>query len=104
MRHVCPVALPGRKLSRFPAPLWGNGERPPERLDPVQQVNAIHQGRLEWLIPIRVGLVASPYGFGEKLGELRISRGSLDWKPRGRRKTISIQWERSDRLVQETCS
>lgn len=44
------------------------------------------------------------YSDGEKLGELRISRGSLDWKPRGRRKAISIQWERFDRLVQETCS
>lgn len=39
--------------------------RPPkDRADPVEQVNLSHQGRLEWLIPVRVGrMVCSPYGF-----------------------------------------
>ncbi len=37
---------------------------PSSRPDPVDLINASHQGRLERLIPIRVGrMVASPYGF-----------------------------------------
>ena len=34
------------------------------RVDPVEQIKLSHAGRLEWLIPIRVGrMAASPYGF-----------------------------------------
>jgi uncharacterized protein (DUF2252 family) len=34
------------------------------RADPVQLINESHRGRLEWLIPCRVGrMTASPYGF-----------------------------------------
>jgi uncharacterized protein (DUF2252 family) len=37
---------------------------PPARPDPVDLINASHQGRIERLIPIRVGrMAASPYGF-----------------------------------------
>jgi uncharacterized protein (DUF2252 family) len=37
---------------------------PSNRPDPVDMINASHQGRVEHLIPIRVGrMVASPYGF-----------------------------------------
>jgi uncharacterized protein (DUF2252 family) len=37
---------------------------PPGRRDPVDQVRESHEGRLEWLVPIRVGrMAASPYGF-----------------------------------------
>ena len=37
---------------------------PDDRPDPVEQIIESHQGRLEWLIPLRVGrMVASPYGF-----------------------------------------
>ena len=37
---------------------------PAHRVDPVAQIKLAHQGRLERLIPIRVGrMVASPYGF-----------------------------------------
>ena len=35
-----------------------------DRPDPVQLINESHRGRLEWLIPVRVGrMTASPYGF-----------------------------------------
>jgi len=35
-----------------------------QRPDPVDQVIAANQGRLEWLIPVRVGrMIASPYAF-----------------------------------------
>jgi uncharacterized protein (DUF2252 family) len=34
------------------------------RPDPVEQIKQSHKGRLDWLVPIRVGrMVASPYGF-----------------------------------------
>jgi uncharacterized protein (DUF2252 family) len=37
---------------------------PADRPDPVQQIEAAHEGRQEWLIPVRVGrMVASPYAF-----------------------------------------
>jgi uncharacterized protein (DUF2252 family) len=37
---------------------------PPDRPDPVQLIRDSHQGRLEWLIPVRIArMVTSPYGF-----------------------------------------
>lgn len=42
----------------------GDWKAPSNRPDPVEQIMHSHEGRLEWLIPIRVGrMVASPYGF-----------------------------------------
>ncbi|RDV00636.1 DUF2252 domain-containing protein [Trinickia dinghuensis] len=42
----------------------GDWKAPASRPDPVQQIKRSHEGRLDWLIPIRVGrMVASPYGF-----------------------------------------
>src|SRR6056297_429157 len=39
-------------------------EPPADRRDPVDQLREAHQGRLEWLVPVRVGrMIASPYGF-----------------------------------------
>src|ERR1700689_1807265 len=35
-----------------------------DRPDPVQLINESHRGRLEWLIPVRIGrMTATPYGF-----------------------------------------
>ena len=37
---------------------------PANRRDPVEQLHDNHQGRIDWLIPVRVGrMIASPYGF-----------------------------------------
>jgi hypothetical protein len=36
---------------------------------------------------------------GLKLGELRISKGSIDWRPGNKRKTVSLSWERFDALM-----
>ncbi len=37
---------------------------PTDRADPVQLINESHEGRLDWLIPLRVGrMTATPYGF-----------------------------------------
>ena len=37
---------------------------------------------------------------GAMLGQLRISKGSIDWKP-GKRRVIRMDWERFDRLMQD---
>ena len=35
---------------------------------------------------------------GVKLGELHISKGTIDWQP-AKRKVIQMSWERFDRLM-----
>src|SRR5450631_2885389 len=55
----------GRSLrQQVPRASMGEWKAPANRRDPVEQIMQSHQGRLDWLIPIRVGrMVASPYGF-----------------------------------------
>ena len=55
----------GRSLrQQVPRSSMGDWKAPANRLDPVAQIVHSHEGRLDWLIPIRVGrMVASPYGF-----------------------------------------
>ncbi|MET3803626.1 uncharacterized protein (DUF2252 family) [Nakamurella sp. UYEF19] len=55
----------GRALrAKVPRAELGEWVPPVGRPDPVAQVMESHEGRLDWLIPIRVGrMVASPYGF-----------------------------------------
>jgi hypothetical protein len=35
----------------------------------------------------------------EKLGELHISQGTIDWYPRNAQSAVSLSWERFDRLM-----
>ncbi|MEX2294026.1 MAG: hypothetical protein WD691_09595 [Acidimicrobiales bacterium] len=37
----------------------------------------------------------------QKLGELRISRGSIDWVPRAHASSFSLEWEEFDRVMQD---
>ncbi len=55
----------GRSLrKRVPRSALGHWSVPDSRADPVQQIIAIHEGRLDRLIPVRVGrMIASPYAF-----------------------------------------
>jgi uncharacterized protein (DUF2252 family) len=55
----------GRSLrAQVPRRALGEWSPPVDRPDVVQQIMASHQGRVDWLIPIRVArMVASPYGF-----------------------------------------
>lgn len=55
----------GRELrQRVPRTSLADWKKPDNRADPVDQVHASHQGRLDWLIPVRVSrMIASPYGF-----------------------------------------
>src|ERR687886_270244 len=50
-----------RKVRRSSLGTWRPAD---DRVDPVDQVIAAHEDRLEWLIPVRIGrMVASPYAF-----------------------------------------
>jgi uncharacterized protein (DUF2252 family) len=55
----------GRSLrKRVPRSALGRWSVPDSRTDPVQQIIATHEGRLDWLIPVRIGrMIASPYAF-----------------------------------------
>lgn len=55
----------GRSLrDRSPRSDMAHWRAPENRIDPVRQVAASHEGRLEHLIPVRIGrMTASPYAF-----------------------------------------
>jgi len=55
----------GRALrTKVPRAVLGNWRPPRDRPDPVAQLKESHEGRLSWLVPVRVGrMAASPYGF-----------------------------------------
>ncbi|PQD99627.1 DUF2252 domain-containing protein [Mycobacterium sp. EPG1] len=55
----------GKSLrKRVPRRSLADWTRPPDRPDPIRLIEANHRGRLDWLIPVRVGrMIASPYGF-----------------------------------------
>jgi uncharacterized protein (DUF2252 family) len=55
----------GRRLrDRVPRSALGEWALPADRPDPVRQIVEAHEGRLDWLIPVRVGrMVVSPYAY-----------------------------------------
>jgi uncharacterized protein DUF2252 len=55
----------GREIrQRVPRRWLGDWSVPAGRPDPVQLIIESHHGRLDWLIPVRVGrMTATPYGF-----------------------------------------
>jgi uncharacterized protein (DUF2252 family) len=57
-------AIGRRMRASVPRPTLGEWAPPDDRPDVVDQVNESHQGRIDALIPVRVGrMAASPYGF-----------------------------------------
>jgi uncharacterized protein (DUF2252 family) len=49
---------------QVPRSSLGEWSPPAERPDVVEQIERSHEGRVDWLIPVRVGrMAASPYGF-----------------------------------------
>ena len=38
---------------------------------------------------------------GLKLGELRVSKGTIDWRPGNKRKVTSLTWEQFDKLMRD---
>ena len=55
----------GRALrDRVPRSAFATWEPPGSRVDPVEQLAQAHLGRIDWLVPVRVGrMAASPYAF-----------------------------------------
>jgi len=55
----------GRRLRQeVPRSALGQWKAPRDRADPVELIRQSHEGRLDWLIPVRVGrMAASPYNF-----------------------------------------
>lgn len=55
----------GRELRhRVPRSSLARWEPPADRADPVALLEESHQGRLDWLVPVRVArMITSPYGF-----------------------------------------
>jgi uncharacterized protein (DUF2252 family) len=55
----------GRQLRRSaPRPALGDWTPPPDRPDVVDQVIRSNEGRVDWLVPVRIGrMIASPYAF-----------------------------------------
>ncbi len=55
----------GRALRKeTPRSSLGEWSPPSDRRDPVEQLDENHEGRIDWLVPVRVGrMIASPYGF-----------------------------------------
>jgi hypothetical protein len=39
---------------------------------------------------------------GLKLGELRVSKGTIDWRPGNKRKVVSLTWEQFDKVMRES--
>ncbi|CAN5294051.1 DUF2252 domain-containing protein [soil metagenome] len=57
-------ALGKRLRKKVPRKSLADWTPPPSRPDPVDLINVSHQGRVDRLIPVRVGrMIASPYGF-----------------------------------------
>ncbi|MDQ2728853.1 MAG: DUF2252 domain-containing protein, partial [Actinomycetota bacterium] len=55
----------GKRLRRqVPRSSFADWTPPVGRRDPVEQIRRSHEGRLDWLVPVRVArMVESPYGF-----------------------------------------
>jgi hypothetical protein len=50
---------------------------------------------------VNTDLVVTVRSDGVQLGELRISRGTLDWRPGKHQRVISLGWETFARLIQD---
>jgi hypothetical protein len=88
----------GRSLRKqVPRSTLGTWSVPDSRTDPVQQIIATPQGRLDRLIPVRIGrMIASPYALTQLLRTALIyHRGGL----RARRYTNHRSGPSSDRSI-----
>jgi hypothetical protein len=60
---------------------------------------------VEMSIPAKVVLhadvVFQVHSDQQKLGELRVSKGTVDWFPANARNGTSLTWEQFDRVMQE---
>jgi hypothetical protein len=50
---------------------------------------------------VNADLIVEVMSDEEKLGQLQISRGSIDWVPRGHQTALSVSWEQFDQLMKD---
>lgn len=50
---------------------------------------------------VNADLVIEVRSDDDKLGELRLSKGSIDWVPSHHQTAISLPWEQFDRIMRE---
>jgi hypothetical protein len=76
-----------------------------EILDPFEQDRSMPVHDLQIELPRKVILnsdvVIEVRSESLKLGDLRISRGSLDWVPAKHQAAFRLSWERFDELMRE---
>ena len=58
---------------------------------------------IEFSIPtgtvMNADVVFEVFSDEEKLGELRVSRGTIDWRPGRARKVVRLTWEQFDQMM-----
>ena len=50
---------------------------------------------------VNADLIVEVTSDDEKFGQLQISRGSIDWVPRGHHTAMSVSWEQFDQMMKE---
>jgi hypothetical protein len=66
---------------------------------PEHRINVFPSKALE---VVNADLIIEIESDGEKFGELRVSRGSIDWVPRAHRRSFRMEWERFDEVMRES--
>ena len=51
---------------------------------------------------VNADLIIEVTADGEKLGQLQVSKGTIDWVPRNHQSPISLTWEQFDRLMRDS--
>jgi hypothetical protein len=75
--------------------------------DPVDsEVHPVPRHDVEMSIPttkviLHADVVFEVRSDGEKLGDLHVSQGTIDWYQRNARRSTRLTWEQFDRLMQE---
>lgn len=92
-RRALQLRAPKGKSCHGPGDAAGMGQwdMPVHRIELEIPVNAIVNADARFVI----------YSDNEKLGELLISKGSLDWWPARRRKKVRLRWEAFAKLMEE---
>ena len=85
--------------------MWGGGRREAAadrtRDDLSMAIHAITVHPSRPLEVVNADLIVEVTSDEEKLGQLQVSRGTIDWVPRGHKSAISLSWERFDQLMRD---
>jgi hypothetical protein len=96
----------GDNLERAAGSLTGNGVPPRLSRAARRRVNEMPRHDVDMSIPttkmvLHADVVFEVRSDGEKFGELRISKGSVDWIPANAQIPAKLSWEQFDRVMRE---